>query len=112
MTPEELTSRIAPLYSAFINLAALTDNKRPLHLAHYTSLDVLEKITQTNEIWFSNPLFMNDHQEMRFVLFEAVKVIAEWQNDKDALSLVECKILRKYLARSQCVSKFRRQPRA
>ena len=30
---------------------------------------------------------MNDHQEMRFVLFEALKVIAELQNDKDALSL-------------------------
>jgi Protein of unknown function (DUF2971) len=87
MTPEELTSRIAPLYSSFINLAVLSDNERPLHLAHYTSLDVLEKIMQTNEIWFSNPLFMNDHQEMRFVLFEALKVIAELQNDKDALSL-------------------------
>jgi hypothetical protein len=87
MAPEELTSRIAPLYSTFINLAALTDNERPLHLAHYTSLDVLEKIMQTNEIWFSNPLFMNDHQEMRFVLFEALKVIAELQNNEDALSL-------------------------
>jgi hypothetical protein len=87
MTPEEITSRLAPLYSTFINLAALTDNEHSVHLAHYTSLDVLEKIMQTNEIWFSNPLFMNDHQEMRFVLFEAFKVITELQNDKDALSL-------------------------
>jgi hypothetical protein len=39
--------------------------KKPL-LAHYTSLDALEKILQSNEVWFSNPLFMNDLEEVRF----------------------------------------------
>ena len=33
--------------------------KRPL-LAHYTSMVVLEAILRDNEVWFSNPLFMND----------------------------------------------------
>ena len=33
--------------------------KRPL-LAHYTSVAVLEAILRNNEVWFSNPMFMND----------------------------------------------------
>ncbi len=33
--------------------------QKPL-LAHYTTLDTLEKILVANELWFSNPLFMND----------------------------------------------------
>lgn len=39
--------------------------KRPL-LAHYTSIPVLEAILRNNEIWLSNPLFMNDLEEVRF----------------------------------------------
>jgi hypothetical protein len=39
--------------------------KRPL-LAHYTSIAVLEAILRNNEIWLSNPLFMNDIEEVRF----------------------------------------------
>jgi len=38
---------------------------KPL-LAHYTSLSVLENIVKNNEIWFSNPLFMNDLEELKF----------------------------------------------
>ena len=40
-------------------------NKKPL-LAHYTTIQVLESILSNNEIWFSNPLFMNDMDEVRF----------------------------------------------
>jgi hypothetical protein len=36
--------------------------KRSL-LAHYTSIPVLEAILRNNEIWLSNPLFMNDMEE-------------------------------------------------
>jgi hypothetical protein len=42
-------------------------NHPPL-LAHYTSIKVMENVVQTSEVWFSNPLFMNDLQEMRFGL--------------------------------------------
>lgn len=38
---------------------------RPL-LAHYPSISVLEAILRSNEVWFSNPLFMNDMEEVRF----------------------------------------------
>jgi hypothetical protein len=35
-------------------------------LAHYTSIRTLEKIAETGEIWFSNPLYMNDVDELRY----------------------------------------------
>jgi len=43
--------------------------EKPL-LAHYTSISSLEKIVTSNEIWFSNPLMMNDINELRFVILE------------------------------------------
>ncbi len=43
---------------------------RPL-LAHYTSITTLEQIMKNDEIWFSNPLNMNDMQELRFGIREA-----------------------------------------
>ena len=42
-------------------------------LAHYTSIRVMESILQTSEVWFSNPLFMNDMQEMRSGLQEGTR---------------------------------------
>ena len=40
--------------------------QRKPHLAHYTSLAALENILKSEELWFSNPLFMNDLEEVRF----------------------------------------------
>ena len=37
----------------------------PLLLAHYTSVETVEQILRNEEIWFSNPLYMNDLEEMR-----------------------------------------------
>ncbi|VVE56523.1 hypothetical protein PCA20602_05106 [Pandoraea capi] len=45
---------------------------RPL-LAHYTSIDTLHQIIKNEELWFSNPLFMNDVQELRFGMVEGQK---------------------------------------
>ena len=44
---------------------------RPL-LAHYTSIQVLESILKNEELWFSNPLFMNDLEEVRFGIIEGI----------------------------------------
>lgn len=44
---------------------AAWDDRKPL-LAHYTSFSVLEAILKNDEVWFSSPLYMNDHQEVRF----------------------------------------------
>jgi hypothetical protein len=35
-------------------------------LAHYTSMVTLERIAETGELWFSNPLYMNDVDELRY----------------------------------------------
>lgn len=43
--------------------------QRPL-LAHYTSVAVLDGMMGNNEIWFSNPLYMNDLEELRFGMVE------------------------------------------
>ena len=49
---------------------------RPL-LAHYTSLGSLEKNLDTNEIWFSNPLLMNDLEEVRFGVLRGASIVRE-----------------------------------
>lgn len=57
-------------------------HQRPL-LAHYTSISTIEKIISNNELWLSNPLFMNDWEELRFGMntgadsFRASRLIAD-----------------------------------
>jgi hypothetical protein len=48
--------------------------EKPL-LAHYTSLSTLEKVLETDEVWFSNPLFMNDVEEVRFGLLRGLDLV-------------------------------------
>ena len=55
-----------PIFDRFAHMDRLT-NDPPL-LAHYTSIRAIESILSSDEVWFSNPLFMNDLQEMRFGL--------------------------------------------
>jgi hypothetical protein len=69
-TDEEILRLFDPLNSAFAH------QPRPANqflLAHYTSIRVMESILKNSEVWFSNPLFMNDLQEMRFGLNEGTK---------------------------------------
>lgn len=61
MPPEENLDRV--LWSDMQNEPA--PGALPL-LAHYTSIATLERIAQTGEIWFSNPLYMNDVDELRY----------------------------------------------
>ena len=63
------------LYSYFFNADWVAGG--PPLLAHYTSIAVMEKILEKNEIWFSNPLFMNDLQEVRFGLFEGARLFSD-----------------------------------
>lgn len=61
--------------------------KTPL-LAHYTSLFVGESILTKQEIWLSNPLYMNDHQELAYgfdlarrLVFQSKDLRSVFQND-------------------------------
>lgn len=64
----ELVAQFNPLYERFQHQVP-TDTL----LAHYTSIQVMESILRNNEVWFSNPLFMNDMQEMRSGLDEGTR---------------------------------------
>jgi hypothetical protein len=71
-TDIEISQSYDPLYNRFENHTRLLSD--PPLLAHYTSIQVLEKILRDDEIWLSNPLFMNDLQEMRFGLNEGARL--------------------------------------
>ncbi len=60
-------------------------NVRP-KLSHYTSIENIENILRTDEIWFSNPLNMNDYEELRYVVLEAHKMFYENDNLQIAIN--------------------------
>jgi hypothetical protein len=71
-----------PIPSRFLPLWADLKHEDQFHvrkplLAHYSSMEVLEKIIRTDEIWLSNPLFMNDIEEVRFGLNESHRLVLE-----------------------------------
>lgn len=61
----EITRRFDPLWQDAKDDFESLLKDRPL-LAHYTSIQVLEQILKNDEIWFSNPLLMNDRDEIKF----------------------------------------------
>jgi Protein of unknown function (DUF2971) len=67
--------------------------KLPL-LAHYTSLSTLESIIRSNEVWLSNPLFMNDMEELRFGLLEAEKAFHQHEGIRQACDTKQYDALR------------------
>ena len=75
MTNDEAAAGFKPLHQ-FI----LGDGKEfrpPQLLAHYSSIQVVESILSKNQIWFSNPLFMNDLQELRFGMSQGQRLFLE-----------------------------------
>lgn len=75
MTDDEIHQRLYPL-SADLNYFDYISKHRP-KLAHYTSVEVLEKILKTEQIWFASPLLMNDRQEMVYGLGEGTRFFNE-----------------------------------
>ncbi|WP_081629359.1 DUF2971 domain-containing protein [Methylopila sp. M107] len=64
------------------------EKKKPL-LAHYTTVETLEKIVSNNEIWFSNPLLMNDYEEVRTGFFYGSRALRNSQLLRAALETEE-----------------------
>jgi len=62
--------------------------KKPL-LAHYTTIQTLEKILASNEVWLSNPLFMNDIDEVRFGIIQGNELVLARQELVDACKTPE-----------------------
>ncbi len=64
------------------DLPAAAEFPRPL-LAHYCSIGTLERILSGKELWLSNPLYMNDLEEVRFGVmngFESANKNAQLRN--------------------------------
>jgi hypothetical protein len=56
------------IWQAFLvlyNRLRIVSSPRNGLLAHYASVPTVEQILRTNQVWLSNPLYMNDMQEMR-----------------------------------------------
>src|SRR5882762_4005800 len=62
MTDAEVEAQLLRLSDDLNYFDYIRDN-RPL-FAHYTSIQVLESIMRTEQVWFSSPLLMNDKHEM------------------------------------------------
>jgi len=85
MSDEEINAAFQSLWSD-VNQGETFPTKRPL-LAHYTSIATLESMMDKNEIWFSNPLYMNDLEELRFVIHEGANAFR--QNEQIRLACGE-----------------------
>jgi hypothetical protein len=80
-------SKFARLYDPFFQAETIQRDK-PL-LAHYTSLEAVEQILKSHELWFSNPLFMNDWEEMRFGIHQGISLLQRTSYLRDALKTDE-----------------------
>ena len=67
--------------------------KRPL-LAHYTSIGVLEQIMKEGEVWLSNPLYMNDLEEVRFGVQQGVRLFERIDIDTACESQERARLIR------------------
>jgi hypothetical protein len=87
-TPDELFALFQPLY-ADIKQEQQFNVTKPL-LAHYTSMQALESIIRNDELWFSNPLLMNDLEELRFGVLTGVQAARESSSLRTAFGLAAC----------------------
>ena len=83
MTNEELFQKCFTLLISDIN--ETVEFPRPL-LAHYCSMATLENILKGKQLWLSNPLFMNDLEEVRFGVNAGMRIVMSNPTLKNALS--------------------------
>jgi hypothetical protein len=84
MTKEDLIwEQFQSLYSDINSKEYFPENK-PL-LAHYTSIETIESILRNDQLWFSNPLYMNDVDELRFGIREGAARFCNTKEIKESL---------------------------
>lgn len=79
MSPPNEVAKILQLYDClYTAIETKTGPDQPLLLAHYTSVQVIEQILRNDEIWFGNPLYMNDLEELRLGLLIGSQIFPEF----------------------------------
>ena len=71
-----LWDQLSPLLWDDVDEASTFPAKRPL-LTHYTSMAALKAIVEGDKIWFSNPLHMNDWEELVFGMTEGRNIFRD-----------------------------------
>lgn len=66
-----------------VDTESIFPQKRPL-LAHYTSISTFENILRNDELWFSNPLEMNDIEELIFGMREGARCFRSHEGIREA----------------------------
>jgi hypothetical protein len=59
----DLLAQFRDILYSDLDMTRQFPKQKPL-LAHYTNLGTLESILENEQLWLSNPLFMNDYQEV------------------------------------------------
>lgn len=77
-SPEEAARVLEQYQSLYSAIDTRTGPEQPLLLAHYTSVQVVEQILRNDEIWFANPLYMNDLEEMRVGVLLGTELFPEF----------------------------------
>lgn len=77
-TPDEIVRLLQQFNLLYSDVESKTTPENPILLGHYTSVQVAEQILRNNEIWFSNPLYMNDLEEMRLGLLIGSQIFPEF----------------------------------
>jgi len=76
--PDQIAKIIEPYNALYSSIETQTDRDKSLLLAHYTSVQIIEQILRNDEIWFGNPLYMNDLDEMRAGILVGSQVFPEF----------------------------------
>lgn len=76
MTYEDMLAQFPALVAGIDEGTHAELDRKPL-LAHYTTIEALEGICKNDELWFSNPLFMNDLEELRYGMNFGQNLVAQ-----------------------------------
>jgi hypothetical protein len=85
-SPDAETQRVIALFSElYDDIEKQSDfaTDRPF-LAHYTSVQTLDSILRTRQIWLSNPLLMNDRSEVAYGRQSGIQLFALSEEVKQA----------------------------
>jgi hypothetical protein len=77
-----------PLWAEGVQMEGQYPHARPL-IAHYCSVNTLEAIVRNEEMWFSNPLYMNDFEELTFGIWRSREKFRESELIRSALGTPE-----------------------